>query len=213
MNWRDFKFKIPLFKFTFSTGKPGYKVNIPIVDAFNAYKKGKPMVDQLRDLFIEKCLKLEGQTETDGKNRSPFIDADNKRAGVAMGSPYCLTSSLCRFDEACSELGLKNVVGIHASTQNWYRKVPKQFILKHGKKGCIAIFQSKGDKSRGHAAPVRENMMAGSAYFRTIEFNTDGTGSRDGDGVWKKTRSVDGSHSMRFLGFVDVCAWVEESNK
>ena len=55
--------------------------------------------------------------------------------------------------------------------------------------------------------------MAGSAYFRTIEFNTDGTGSRDGDGVWKKTRSVDGSHSMRFLGFVDVCAWVAESNK
>lgn len=212
-----FKFKIPIFKITWSSGqKP--KITAPIVSAAKkakeiiTQKKKTPMINQLRDLFVAKMLAYEGKKETDGKNRAPWIDQDNKRAGVALGSPYCLTSALCRLDEACVELKLKNPVGIHASTQRFYAKSPEHYRFQFAKKGMIGIQQSRKDKTKGHATPVRENMIADSKYYRSIEFNTDGSGSRDGDGVWKKTRSLDGDSSKIFLGFVDVCQWVMDHN-
>lgn len=176
--------------------------------------KSEPQkVDILRDLFIKKCLAMQGQKETHGKNRSPMIDADNKKAGVPLGSPYCLTSLMCRLDEACKEMGLKNPIGIQASTQMFFNSVKNKYLVTTGKKGTIAIFQSRSNSSRGHAAAVREDMVKGTNHFETIEFNTDGQGSRDGDGVWPKTRSTYGNQTMRFRGWVDVCAWVIDSNK
>lgn len=156
--------------------------------------------------------------ETDGKNRSPLIDSFNERVGVALGSPYCASASWCRIDDACKELGLKNPVPKTAGSQSFRHSpfVPKAYIRPPhslGQKGDAAIFQVVGNESQGHYATVRENQATDSNSFKTLEYNTDGSGSRDGDGAYDMTRHVDGRTGNKFfICFTDIPQWIYDHN-
>lgn len=169
---------------------------------------------QIANEFLRQMKSHVGERETAGPNRSPFIDEINRRAGAALGSPYCLAGATCALDDACKALGLKNPVGIHAGTQNWYDSVPEEYKSEKGyaRLGDIGIFQDRGDRAHGHAFFVAEDEEASSLLFGTIEFNTNHQGSRDGDGVWPQERSRAGSPSLALRGFVDVCQWVLVEN-
>lgn len=161
---------------------------------------------------------LDGLRETDGKNRSPRIDSFNKRVGAPMGSPYCASAAWCAIDDACKELGLKNPVPPTAWSQSFRKTsfVPKKYIRQQGetaKIGDAAIFQVIGNPGSGHYATVSEDQRV-QPKFVTLEYNTDGSGSRDGDGAYGMVRSTIGPAGNKvFLCFTDIPQWVVDHNK
>lgn len=158
--------------------------------------------------------------ETGGKNRSPRIDSFNKRVGVAMGSPYCASGGWCAIDDACKALGIKNPVKPTAESQDFRRSsfVPAKFLRPEGslgKKGDVGVLQVSGDSGHGHHTTLREDQSS-QPYFKTVEYNTDGSGTRDGDGAYAMTRStVDKSSTNSgkiFVCFADIPGWILEAN-
>lgn len=177
-----------------------------------APKFAKPSVEVIREGIVF-CFALnDGQRETHGKNRSPVIDSILKRVSSSMGNPYCAAAIWCALDDACKELSLTNPVKPTASSQSLFTSAPSQYQKQeHGKKSDGFILRSRNDPSRGHAGLLRDN-QTNLKTFPTIEANTNAEGSRDGDGWYKKTRSVDGDASKSFRGFVDFAQWIWDVN-
>ena len=176
------------------------------------------MVDVfLRNELIKLVAKDIGQRETTGKNRSPLIDMINSSCpGAYIGAPYCISGLLVRgVKKLCNTYGLANPVKMTASTQEFYDATPAKF--KHAKgslghKGDIGIQQSKSNPDTGHAYILEEDEASTSGLQHTIEYNTDGSGGRDGDGVYRRTRSQSGDLLKRYRGSVDVIAWILSAN-
>lgn len=72
--------------------------------------------------------------------------------------------------------------------------------------GALVLFQKYNNKIptwQGHAAIVSELRPGG--QFQTVEGNTNSTGSREGDSVQLKIRSLKRPDTgLRVLGFVDI---------
>lgn len=154
-----------------------------------------------------------GERETDGPNRSKMIDRINKRLGVPLGSPYCIGGLLVRAVEVlCTKHGFVNPVVMTAGTQKFWRKAPEKFKKLKGnkaKKGDIGILVNKDDPGHGHAFMFREDETN---VQLTIEYNTNGAGSRNGDGVYRLQRSSEGTITKTYRGSVDVIAWILSVN-
>ena len=159
--------------------------------------------------------------ETNGKNRSNRIDTLNKRAGTYLGAPYCASGGWCAIDDACKELHLKNPLKPTASSQAFRKTsyIPAEYIRANGelgKRGDTATLQVVGDSSHGHHVTVEKDQQAGSFLFDTAEYNTNGLGSRDGDGAYFQKRStVDRSRENAgkiFVCFTDVSQYVLDHN-
>jgi hypothetical protein len=131
-----------------------------------------------------------------------------------MGSPYCIAGLLVEGVEVlCKMQHLKNPVPMVAGTQTFYRLAPEKYRKPKGvsaEKGDICILQNKADKSHGHAYGLTENDR--NTNQKTIEYNTNKAGSRDGDGVFELERTQDGTLSKAYLGAVDVVRWVMDAN-
>lgn len=159
----------------------------------------------------------DGLRETHGKNRSPRIDFFNKRVGVPLGSPYCASAGWSAIEDACQALGLKNPVMPTGSSQAFRREnfVPKQYLRPAGslgRKGDVGVFQSSTTSYLGHYTVLSEDQVE-QPYFNTLEYNTDGSGSRDGDGAYAMTRSTEGVYGNKFfVCFTDVPQWILDSN-
>jgi hypothetical protein len=155
--------------------------------------------------------------ETHGKNRSPRIDYFNSRANAPMGSPYCASGIWSAIDDACLSLGLQNPIPPTAWSQAFRKSgfTPKAYIKPQGelgKIGDVAVFQVVSDPSRGHLALVRADQKT-QPKFLTLEYNTDGSGSRDGDGCYSMSRSTIGKTGNKvFVCFTDVCQWILDHN-
>ncbi len=149
--------------------------------------------------------------ETDGKNRSPRIDTFNKRVGVPMGTPYCASGGWCAIEDACKELGLKNPVPKTASSQSMYTNIPAKYRKQiGGKRGDGAILTNRNDAAHGHYMTVSSEQVG--IKFGTYEYNTDGSGGRDGDGAYEKSRTTAGDPLKKFRGFVDIPQWIFDHN-
>lgn len=186
----------------------------------------KPVGKLTREVIANKIVEIiqrdvdAEMRETHGKNRSPRIDSFNKRVGVYLGAPYCASGGWCAIDDACKALGIKNPVKPTASSQDFRRTsfVPAKFIRAEGslgKKGDVGVLQVYGDSSRGHHTVLRED-QATQPNFKTVEYNTDGSGTRDGDGAYAMTRStVDRSSTNGgkiFVCFTDIPGWILSVN-
>lgn len=175
---------------------------------------GTSVEDYLRTKLVAYWNHDVGQEETHGRNRSPMIDYVNKITGAGNGAPYCIGGLLVRgVRQMCIDLGLKCPVPIIAGTQSFWAKSANYRKAKGSGKlaklGDIGILRNKGDKSHGHAfgfdKPETEKQY-------TVEYNTDGSGSRDGQGVWKLVRTQSGTATKDYLGSVDVVAWIMDAN-
>jgi len=158
--------------------------------------------------------------ETNGYNRSPRIDSFNKRSGAALGSSYCASGGWCAIDDACKKLGLRNPVHPTASSQAFRKSsfVPAKYIRPEGalgRIGDVGVLQVFGDKDHGHYTTLRAN-QAVHPSFATVEYNTDGSGSRDGDGCYAMIRSTKDGSSVNsgklFICFTDIPQWILDAN-
>lgn len=169
----------------------------------------------LRDQLVNLWHNDLGQFEINGPNRSPMIDAINKRLHVPLGSPYCIGGLLVRGVEAlCTQNKLANPVVMTAGTQDFYQRAPLKFKTSKGSKkkalkGDIGILQNKGNSGLGHAFGFTVDETDKQT---TCEYNTNKAGSRNGDGVYELTRDQGGTLTKRYLGSVDVVSWILSVN-
>lgn len=180
-------------------------------------KKEVSLEQILRDDLLELLLVDVGERETKGKNRSPFIDAINKDVRDAyLGAPYCLSWIVSRgIKRLCAKHGYKMPSWMNTpSTQSFYNAAPAKYKIPKGslpKKGDVGIQQSKTNSGSGHAYILVKDQV--SSTQETVEANTDASGGRDGDGVYRRTRTQNGDSSKNYRGAVNVIQAIIDHNK
>ena len=206
---------LAMLKRIFSTKKtivivppPQHRIDPPII------KPDPPQPNvMLKEKIIQEIISIAhkwiGVRETKGKNRSPEIDALILSQNGSLGSPYCMYGVQHVVQSVCLKLNLKNPLPQGGSTQRVWSKIPIAYKKDLPSRGDLIFWQSRSDKTRGHVGIVASTK---DANIVCIEFNTDGYGSRDGDGVWSKERKLSGTVSLKVLGFVDVAKMIVEKN-
>lgn len=138
----------------------------------------------IRDSLL---IKLESQLnvrETQ-PNRGIMIDAYNRNVGAALGSFWC--GSFVGYNLSYFNIPNPNSAWSpnYAKTKDiiWRPKLKTSILPLTG--DVITIYYNNLGRV-GHTGFFIETNKDG--YFITIEGNTNGTGSREGDGVYKKKR-------------------------
>lgn len=144
---------------------------------------------------IEKAASYVGQRET-GRNRSKLIDMLNKFVGNPLGSPYCAAGvSYCMHHQNTPGQGFPKT-GSSQEFKRWAIK-KKRFFTDPNElktcKGALVGFTNEGDEGHGHIAFVEGRLTDPSGKvvgIRTIEFNSDLGGDREGEGVYRLERHM-----------------------
>lgn len=126
-----------------------------------------------------------GQRETDGQNDSPRIRVYGKTVGIAPPLPYCAAAVSTWVMEANQVCQVKPLLlKVSASALGLYFKNPWLRIDKEELTAddlpCIGVIDHCGGK--GHAFLIVGMDDAGK--LQTIEANSNGAGSREGQGVY-----------------------------
>ena len=172
---------------------------------------------KLRARLTELVKRDIGLRETHGKNRSPMIDLINTNVkGAYIGGPYCIAGLVYRGIKALAEEQKMKIPAWMdtASTQSFYDRSPSLYRRPKGempKKGDIGIQQQYADENKGHAYMLDADQVSVNQY--TLEYNTDGSGGRDGDGFYTRIRTQGGDTSKRYRGAVDVVQALIDYNK
>lgn len=146
-----------------------------------------------------------------GSNSGPEVEEYLASVGLGKGNPWCAAFIYWCFQQAAKALGSENPCVRHGHVlTTWAKCAPRQRITTQQalanpsliKPGLVFIMDTGAPGGAGHTGIV-EKVVAG--VIHTIEGNTDGAGSREGTGVFrKKTRRV-GPGSIN-KGFIDYSA-------
>jgi hypothetical protein len=144
----------------------------------------KPTERPRRDLVAIYTAEI-GVTESGGNNRGPRVEEYLAATGLPGGNPWCAAFVRWSFDQA----GLKTDITAWSPTAYDRKKV----VWKNGWKDefrqgqVFTIYYSRLGRI-GHTGfadrMVNENLV------ETVEGNTNDGGSREGDGVYRKKRSL-----------------------
>jgi hypothetical protein len=150
------------------------------------------------------ALSQDGVREKGGPNRGPEVEGYLKRVGLDGGASWCQAFVYWCFDEAARNLKVANPVVKTAGVLTHWAKSPTEArvyaraafddptLIRPG-----AIFIIDHGSGKGHTGLVTRVL---SGEIATIEGNTNARGSREGDGVYQKTRSI-GSINVGFIDY------------
>ena len=153
-------------------------------------------MDALTERAMEIALDQVGTREVGGNNRGP-VEKYLRWLGLPPGSAYCVAGALWCYNEAAKEMGVRNPFPRTGGVVRLWSLAPKWMRSCDPTLGAVFCHRSSKDPTKGHAGivvGVSDNEIA------TIEFNTNAAGSRDGDGVWQKSRP----RSYVNIGYVSV---------
>jgi hypothetical protein len=166
------------------------------------------MSEDLHQLLIEVATKYIGVKEATNHNDGPEVEMFQKAVdGKANGESWCMG-----FVQYCIKQveQIKNIRTNLFSSEHCltvWNKTDHDMRRTEPQPGYIVIWQH-GNTTQGHTGIVTSGLQMDGVTFNTIEGNTgDGSGVvRDGDGVYRRTRSINGAGSMKVLGFIDPFA-------
>jgi hypothetical protein len=167
-------------------------------------------------LLVAESRRWVGVTERGGDNKGQLIEmwqkaVDNK----AVGEAWCMgfvQANIAWVDRVAAELGYEIGPSQLFKSEHCltvWNKTPVTCRSFTPVPGYVAIWQH-GDTTAGHAGIV-SGLNLRTRQFTCIEGNT-GPGDgviREGDGVYEKTRSMDGAGKMKLLGF--LVPWADNS--
>lgn len=154
--------------------------------------------------LVSKALEIArtqiGVREKGGRNRGPEIDGYVLTAGLdpSGGHPYCAAFVHWCFYKASLAVGMLNVCPKTAGVLKLWNRAPLRCRLPEPIRGAVFIHDSGGG-GKGHTGFVEAVIEGTPGYLVTIEGNTNGEGSRDGDGVYRKRREL----SYVNVGYLD----------
>lgn len=145
------------------------------------------MAAPIREKALAVADSLVGQREI-GDNRGPFVQRLLAKVGLGPGFPWCAA-----FISNCLvEAGFKGGPSKgRAAVRNWAKwAVDTAQITKEPERGDLFFWLNPN--GTGHIGFFLGFLPNSKTAFRTIEGNTNAGGSREGDGVYKRTRQIDG---------------------
>jgi hypothetical protein len=166
----------------------------------------QPTTTLLAELVVT-ALSQEGVREDRGRpNRGPKVDEYIARVGLDPGGAFswCQAFVYWCFDEGAHKLGVANPCVKTAGVMEHWARSPlsarvraedafdEPRLIRPG-----AVFVVDHGSGRGHTGIVVKVL---SGEIATIEGNTNDRGSREGDGVYQKTRTI-GSINVGFLDY------------
>lgn len=148
-------------------------------------------------LAAESCV---GIRESGGNNMGPMIRLLQDTIGKPEKEPWCAAFVQSCLAYAELKTGERSPVFATEHVQTMWRETPeiarvKAFPLKY----AIVCWRYDGT-SNGHTGIVTEHNRQ--STMRTIEGNTNGDGSREGDGVYYKQRDWIRNGSLIRMGFL-----------
>lgn len=160
----------------------------------------------IKERFLHQAASYVGQKEV-GTNWGLFVKATLKFSGVGVPAPWCaafVTRVLVEtgFDK-------KKLPKYSASTYWWWKLATDKKALitpasnlemsRSVKRGMLFVWNGKGG---GHIGVIVKVNSDGT--FETIEGNTNSQGSREGDRVTRKTRTLSLLKRYPRWGFIDI---------
>jgi len=118
--------------------------------------------------------------EEGGANTGPVVDKILASVGLAPGHPWCAAFNYYVFREA----GLSDRVPRTGWSPAWLSG--KRKPTEKAERGDVFGIYFSSLRRIGHTGIIEDPKPR---YCITIEGNTNGSGSRDGDGVYRKRRS------------------------
>lgn len=147
---------------------------------------------------VEAARQYEGVREATGRNDGPAVERMLARTGLPKGNAWCGAYAYACFEDA--GVGLPGGARAYAWAPTWHPKARR--VWERGDKGSPgAKAPMPGDvfglyyanlKRIGHVGIVE----SWGAVAITWEGNTNGQGSREGDGVYRKRRLRDQIHCV-----------------
>ena len=169
------------------------------------------MIDQKAHkiaFLIEEARRWVG-VEEQGNNSGQLIQIWQKAIDAkAVQEPWCMCfvqSQIKTIDNLFYKVfGITNFSKVYQSEHCFtvWQKSPQEIKSKIPVPGAIAVWKQK-DSTSGHTGIVVSVNLA-QKTFKTIEGNTSPGGGivREGQGVYEKTRTMDGQGNLELLGFL-----------
>lgn len=132
-----------------------------------------------RESVLAAARPLVGEVE-DGDNAGEFVEMVLSSVGLSAGHPWCAAFNYYVFQKA----GFASRVPKSAWSPDWVSGGERR---KHGNPADVfgIYFPSRGRVAHTGIVEAQQG-----PWITTIEGNTNESGSRDGDGVYRKKRSV-----------------------
>lgn len=124
--------------------------------------------------------------ELTGNNDGKEVEAYLATVGLLKGQPWCMSFVFANFSKAADQLTIKNPMYKtgHVLTQ-WNNTPALNRVYSNPRPGDIFIMSFGG--GTGHTGHV--NKVIGDRIW-TVEGNTNMHSSRDGDGVYERSRTI-----------------------
>jgi hypothetical protein len=119
-----------------------------------------------------------------GRNAGPEVEVYLRSVGLGAGYPWCAAFVHWCFDQGSAALALDNPCPRTAGALRLYEGCPLAWKLDEP--GSADVFVIDHGHGLGHVGFVESVNDDGA--FVTIEGNTSGQGSREGDGVYRRAR-------------------------
>lgn len=135
-----------------------------------------------------------------GSNRGPEVNEYQEAVGLGTRGGFYWCAAFVYW--CCVKAGLKGLPEKRAaaSVYQWYRwALGNGRLISKPERGALFFWFDRGTKM-GHIGICLGPAVA--RVFRTLEGNTNGAGSRNGDGVYKRTRVVTASGRKMVHGFI-----------
>jgi hypothetical protein len=145
----------------------------------------------LAELAIQIALSYDGVREV-GRNAGPQVEAFQKSIGLSPGDPWCAAFVCFCIKEAAKQLGVDPKFEYGGSVYKLWTRNPDLQMFEPGE-NCIFLIDhglSKAGTRIGHTGFCIAPFQANNNTLETVEGNTNAAGSRDGDGVYHKSREV-----------------------
>lgn len=137
-------------------------------------------------------------------NRHPIIDKMLKLCGVALGNPWCAAAASFAFFLATGKKAPFNSASSQAQ-KRWGMKEDRFFTdadLLMSCRGALGGWTNKGDAAHGHAFLIEQrfsNAAGDVVAIGTLEGNTNGAGSRLGDGMYRLRRAINPKDGLWYV--------------
>ena len=142
-----------------------------------------------------------GIHETGGNNRGPRIDEWLTGVGAAIGSPWCAAWVYGMHDIASRSLALANRCPRTAGALKMYHMAPEACRRPLPAPGDVFVLDTGDPGGFGHVGIV-ELVTPDNETIVTLEGNTNGAGSREGNQVAKHTWRPRDERRGKLVGYL-----------
>lgn len=141
-----------------------------------------------RTKIVSEALRHVGKKEV-GNNRGTFVERLLARVGLGGGYPWCAAFVSSVLQDAGVKAGPKIGRAAVRNWEKWAHTNGRLIKLDQVKPGDLFFWiNPNGTGHIGIVEAVKWSQATHTTMIYTIEGNTNSSGSREGDGVYRKTR-------------------------